>query len=397
MANRRSTATARDALRGLNQNAVFQTVHRFGPISRIEIASRLHLSPAAVTSITSDLIARDLVYEARQADANGVGRRAILLEVNYDHACVAGFKLSNAGLTYALTNLNAEVLHADATAIDATDPERVVATVADAFHALSAVAARPIAALGLDLPGIVDTDQKTVRHSPLLGWDDVPLGHTLEDRLGVPVLVENDVNALAHAEAWFGHGREHDSFLIVTLGRGVGLGIVLHGEVYRGPHGGAGEFGHVLLDPDGPPTRHAARGTLEAYLSDDALLREARSRIASFPPDAEPDALAGLARDGHAEALAIYAEAGRTLGRALSTLVNLLAPGLLVLSGEGMRAAEFLLPSAEAELATRSFGDLADRVRLVVAPWGDDAWARGAAGLAASQYLTRTAMDMGGD
>ncbi len=394
---RRATATARDAVRALNQNAVFQAVHRYGPISRIEIASRLQLSPAAVTSITSDLIGRGLVYEARQAEANGVGRRAILLEVDYDSAYVVGIKLSNVGLTYALTNLNAEVVRAASHPIATTNPANVVEAIGAAFEALRAAAEKPVTALGIDLPGIIDTDQQTVRHSPLLGWNRVPLGRMLTTRLGVPVLVENDVNALALAEAWFGHGRDHDSFLVVTLGRGVGLGIVLNGEVYRGPNGGAGEFGHVLLDPQGPRSQYADRGTLEAYLSDDALLREARARIATFPQDGSPDTLADLARNGHPEARTIYQEAGRTLGRALSNLVNILAPNLIILSGEGMRGADFLLPTTESELQRLAFGDLAEHVRLVVDPWGDDAWARGAAGLAASRYLVDAATTMGGD
>src|SRR6056297_292371 len=249
--NRPDRASARDDARRRNQEAVFQAVHRDGPISRIDIASRLQLSPAAVTNITAALI----------------GRRAILLEVDYDAALVAGIKISNAGLTCALTNLNAEVLHTETHPVASTDPDDVVRAVADAFDSLSAAADRPIAAIGVNLPGAVDADRRTVRTSPLLGWDRVPLGDMLTERLGVDVLVENDVNALAHAEAWFGHGREHDDFLVVTLGRGVGLGIVLNGEVYRGPKGGAGEFGHLLIDPHGPSSRYAKRGTLETYLS----------------------------------------------------------------------------------------------------------------------------------
>ncbi|HEX7003664.1 MAG TPA: ROK family transcriptional regulator [Trueperaceae bacterium] len=400
MSGRRTNATARDALRSLNQNAVLQIVHLEGPISRVEIAARLHLSPAAVTSITAELIDRGLIYEARQAASDGVGRKAILLEVNYDQAFVAGIKVSNVALTLALTNLNAEVQCAQSTALDRTDPDTVIDEIVAAFEHLQEE--RLIGALGVNLPGIVDCDQGTVRHSPLLGWNQVALGEILEARLGVPVLVENDVNALALAEAWYGHGREHDSFFVLTLGRGVGLGIVINGELYRGPNGGAGEIGHVLLDPDGPETGHARKGTLEAYISDEALVREAKARIPGFAgatlSERSPvDQLVELARQGQEQAVSIYAKAGKTLGRAMSTLVNILAPSLIVLSGEGMRAADFLLPSAEAELKRLSFGDLGERVSLVVDPWGDDAWARGAAGLAASRYLTNAAMSVGGD
>ncbi len=393
----RTRATAKDDVRRLNQSAVFQIVHRHGPVSRVDIAAQLNLSPAAVTNITSDLIERGLVFEARKADRGGVGRRRVLLEIAYDAAYVAGIKVSNAGLTCALTNLNAEVVHAAGRPLASTEPGAVVDAIEAAFSDLAAAVGRPLAALGVNLPGLVDADRQTVRHSPLLGWSQVPLGQLLHDRLGVSVVVENDVNALALAEAWFGRGREHDGFLVVTLGRGVGLGIIINGEVYRGPHGGAGEFGHVLLDPSGPATRFAAPGTVEAFLSDDALVREARHRIAGFPEDGSADLVGELAQRGDADAAAVIADAGRALGRALSILVNVFAPSLIVLSGEGMRAADVMLPTVREELRRLAFGDLADRVELAIESWGDDAWARGAAALAASRYLTESAMSARGD
>ena len=393
----RTQATAKDDIRRLNLGAVFHVVHRHGPVSRVDIAARLQLSAAAVTHITSELIESGLVFEARKDDERGgVGRRRILLEVAYDAASVAGIKVSSVGLTYALTNLNAEVIHASQRPLPSTQPEAVVDAIEAAFAELGAMVERPITALGVSLPGLVDADRQSVRHSPLLGWSQVPLGAVLQERLGVGVLVENDVNALALAEAWFGCGRSHDGFLVVTLGRGVGLGIVINGEVYRGPNGGAGELGHVLLETNGPETRYATAGTVEAFLSDDALVREARGRVAGFPDDGDAALVAERAKRGDPGALGVYADRGRALGRTLSVLVNVFAPSLIVLSGEGLRAPELLLGAAEAELHRLAFGDLADHVELVVEPWGDDAWARGAAALAASRYLTDSAMSARG-
>lgn len=395
MANSREVAAARDSLRAQNQNAVFHTIHRHGPISRADIAAHLSLSPATVTNIAGALIERRLVYEARQATEKRAGRPAILLEIDYDHALVAGIKISRSALTCAVTNLNAEVVQAETFPLGDSRPETVVAEVERALAVLTS--GRRLVAIGVSLPGIVDIDRITVRHSSQLGWEGIPFGTLLAERLALPVLVENDVNALALAEAWFGSGRDQDSMLVVTLGRGVGLGIVLGGEVYRGPHGGAGEFGHILLDPSGPESRYSRRGTLESYLSDDALLRDAAVHVDSLPADADNDTLVALARGGDAEAIALYHRAGRIFGHALSLLINIFAPNLLVLGGEGLRAAEFLLPAAREALAEASFGDLAERLELVVDPWGDDAWARGAAGLAASRYLTESVMRLGGD
>jgi len=331
-----------------------------------------------------------------------VGRRAILLDVVYDGAAVAGIKLSNAGLTCALTNLNAEVLVTVDHPLSSTEPAVVLDGVEAALSKLRAVAAKDghptdVAALGISLPGLVDVDGATVRHSPLLGWNRVPIGPLLAERLGMAVVVENDVNSLALGEAWFGHGILHPTFLVVTLGRGVGLGIVINGQLFRGPNGGAGEFGHVPLDPNGPVSSHSARGTVEAFLADDALLTDARERGVPLPDDASPEDLVRLADEGDALAVATLASAGAMLGRALGILVNLFAPTLVVLSGEGMRASSILIPEAKRVLHDTAFGDLGHQVELVVDRWGDDAWARGAAALAASRHLVEAAARTGGD
>lgn len=396
----RSAVTARENLRLINQRAVLQTVHQHGQISRIGLATELRLSPATVTDITASLIGRGVIFEARTGTSSTVGRKPILLEVNYNHACVLGIKLSSAGVTVTLTNLKAKAIARHTATLDSLNPENVVDTIERATEALlqeASVTAGELVGIGVSLPGIVEPDSGTCRYSALLGWQAVPFGPMLKERFGVLTLVDNDVNALAAAEAWFGEAEKHQDFLVVTLGQGVGLGVVIAGTLYRGPRGGAGEFGHLSLDENGPYCTCGNRGCLEAYLADEALLKRARERIPVLAEDAAIETLIALADSGEAEARAVYAEAGRLLGRGLSSLVNIFAPSLVVLSGEGMRAAHLLLPEARAALERHSFGDLFKHTQLVVNRWGDDVWARGAAGLAASQYLLEAADTVGGD
>jgi predicted NBD/HSP70 family sugar kinase len=153
----------------------------------------------------------------------------------------------------------------------------------------------------------------------------------------------------------------------------------------------------VLIDPHGPETKHARRGSLEAYLSDDALLRNANAAGMELPSLATADDLTALALLGDVAARAVFRQAGEVLGRALAILVNIFAPSLIVLSGEGMRAADLLIPPAKEAMEDASFSDLGSHVRLVVDTWGDDAWARGAAALAASRYLIESASRTGGE
>lgn len=392
-------ATNRALSRQQNQAAVFTVIHRRGQVSRSDIAIDLRLSPAAVTDITGALIERGLVFEARAGESNTVGRKPILLEVNYDHKHVLGVKVSNDGLTSALTNLKAEVVAWRHDPLPSTDPDDVIATIASATAALcasAAVAESDVASIGLGLPGIVDVESGSSRFSALFHWHDVPLASLLEERLGMPALVDNDVNALAAAEAWFGAGEGHDSFLVVTLGRGVGLGVVIGGSVYRGPHGGAGEFGHVIVEPAGPECSCGRHGCLEALIGDAALLSDARATVPGFAEGGTTATLAELAEADDADARAVYARAGHTLGKGLAVLVNLFAPTLIVFGGEGMRAAPYLLPEARASLRALAFGGLDAHVEFVTHPWDDDAWARGAAGLAASRFLTEVATSVGG-
>ncbi|HEX7021923.1 MAG TPA: ROK family transcriptional regulator, partial [Trueperaceae bacterium] len=365
MARTSPTALGRDHIRALNQRAVIDAIHQHARISRSELAAELRLSPAAVTAITATFIREGLIYEAEQGNSNTVGRKPILLGINYDYAFVYGIKVSNAAITTALANLNSEVLACRSDPLHAHDLHSVLDAIETSTARLlrdSRIPEDKIIGLGVNLPGIVEPGNGIVRHSPLLGWSGVPFATTLQERLRVPVLVENDVNALAAAEAWFGYGRQHDSFLVLTLGRGIGLGIVIDGKVYRGPHGGAGEFGHATLRPLNAP--HQASGTLESFLSDAALLDHAHQKIPGFPEDATPEDLTELAAQGNPDALALLREAGELLGLALSYLIDIFAPALIILSGEGVRNAPYLLPHTRSALAEHSFGDLAQQTRL---------------------------------
>jgi predicted NBD/HSP70 family sugar kinase len=389
-----ATATSRDDLRVRNLRAVLDAIHQHGPVSRSALRDRLGLSAATLTSISGDLIDEGIVVEAEEGRSDRAGRKPILLAVDYDHAHVVGVKVGRRGATLALTNLRAEVVATDEIELPDRDPDAVAEAIAAAAVALRAAHAGRLgrfAGLGLSLPGIVDPQAGEVRHSPYDAWNGVPFARMLEDRLGAPALVENDVNALAIGEAWFGAGRGHEDFLVVTLGRGVGLGIVIGGDLYRGPRGGAGELGHAPLHRTGSGSVR----TVEDLLSDEAIVRSANVARDADGPDADrpragfadAEAVVAAADAGDEAARRALAEAGDALGLLLALLADVFAPSLIVLGGEGVRAAGHLLPPARAALSETAFGDLGRRLELRVDAWGDDAWARGAAGLAASRYL----------
>jgi N-acetylglucosamine repressor len=369
----------RRLIRGINQALVLGLIRDRGPISRTAVAAVARLSPATVSAITAELIEQGLVHETEPGASTG-GRRPILLALNRGAALVLGVKLTETTLVAALADLGARVVDQRATPLGPDrSPEAVVAHLAETVEALRAAhPGRRVVGLGLGLAGVVDRAAGVCRFSPFLRWRDVPLRRLLEARLDLPVVIENDVNTLALAEQWFGAGVGVADFLVVTLGRGVGLGMVLDGRLYRGGRGGGGEFGHVTVDPQGPRCQCGKRGCLEALVSDPALL--AQSRRALGPGVSLPEAVR-RARGGDAAAQAVFAAAGRTLGAALAALVNLLDPPLIIVGGEGAGTLDLMLEPMREALAAGCFADFGAGLRLVVEPWGDDAWAHGAASL----------------
>ena len=206
----------------------------------------------------------------------------------------------------------------------------------------------------------------------------------LQEQVHVPVFIDNDVNTLTLAERWFGAGVGVDNFLIVTVGRGVGMGIVANGQFYRGAKGGAGEFGHTVIDPQGPLCECGKRGCLEAYAGDHGLLRFAGEAALSgrlSRPVANVDELLELAQSGEAAAQSIYAQAGRTLGLGIANLINVFNPTKIIISGEGTCAGDLLFAPMRKTIS-ELVSPVLDRDTCVeIDAWCDNDWAHGAASL----------------
>jgi predicted NBD/HSP70 family sugar kinase len=238
--------------------------------------------------------------------------------------------------------------------------------------------------VGIGLAGIIDAERGILNQSPIFGWKEVPLGSMLRKKLHVPVYLENDVNTLTLTEKWYGQGQGLDHFLTITVGRGVGMGIVVNGQLYRGQIGGAGEFGHTLVNPDGPPCACGKRGCLETYVSDPGLVRTAQEYYArgEIPVNIQNvEQLLALAQAGNSCAREILARAGQVLGEGIANLIGLFNPQKIFISGEGTRFGVFLFEPMKEAIQRHNMPGLLRRDTVEIAPWGDDAWARGAAGL----------------
>jgi predicted NBD/HSP70 family sugar kinase len=241
-----------------------------------------------------------------------------------------------------------------------------------------------MAGVGIAVSGDVDPVAGVTRFSPLLGWQSVSLADRVSALTGLPASIENDVRALTVAEHWFGVGVGRSSFAVITVGTGVGCGLVIGDEIVEGAHGVAGELGHLAVDPDGPACHCGANGCVEALIGEPALL----DRIADATARAVPtltDAIA-LARESRPVRV-IFADAGVVLGKAVASVANLLGPERIVITGELLAASDLISGPMHEAFERQAFG-AADQCELIVRPLEFEHWARGAASVAISRLLT---------
>jgi glucokinase len=281
------------------------------------------------------------------------------------------------------------------------DPDALYSVVADAVKQVAAADAEAIVGVGIGVAGLVDAEGRTVVFAPHLAWRGHDVATRFESMTGFPVEVDNDVAATAWAEYVFGAGRGSDPLLVVTVGTGLGGGIVVGGELMRGFTGASGEVGHVPFVPDGRPCACGANGCWEQYASGTALTRSARALVASGDPagsalsracGGDPEQLDGpmvtrLALEGDPASIEVIAQIGGLLGEGLAGVVAILDPQRVVVGGGAAQAGDLLLQPAREALAARLIGAAYRAVPpIVAAECGEQAAMIGAAELARKRF-----------
>lgn len=381
----------RKLIRGHNRSTVLSTILTAGPISRVKLSQTIGLSPASITNLTAELLEEELIQETRQGESSG-GRRPILMEINPNGGHVVGLKLTDQVIIGALTDLSAKVLSKQTTPLQGIEPENIVDKIAEMVKDLLKEAKVPrknLRGVGLGLAGVVDAEKGVSRQHPFFGWRDVPLGNMLQKRLNTLVHIDNDVKALTMAEMLYGNGQGVSEFMTVTIGRGIGLGIVVSGQIYRGARGGGGEFGHIVVDPEGPACGCGKNGCLEAFVAEPALVREGQIAVqkGTLPPFSTLDELIIQAEEGDEVAQNVFTDAGRILGREIANLINIFSPQLILVSGEGTRIGDLIFDPMRSAIHSYAMSTLRNDTEIRVDHWGDDAWAIGAASLVLGDYF----------
>ncbi|MFE8977687.1 ROK family protein [Streptomyces cyaneofuscatus] len=361
---------------------IFAAVLTEGPLSRSGLARRLGVAPSTVTRLLPLLLEHDYLRETVTLTGSR-GRPQKMLRINPGKHVVAGVKIGPARVSAVITDMAAGVLARAEEPIGDSTPETALSAAASLTRRLLSEvpeAADRTLGVGVGVSGHVEPCTGVCRYSSLLDWDQVDVAGPLRAATGLPVVVNNDVNTLVVAERWFGRGRGVDTFAVVTVGPGIGCGLLIGGTLFSGATGLAGEFGHLPLDPAGPLCSCGHRGCLESLAGDRAVLRHVRDAGVTCTTI---DEAAGLARSprgwSRTAARAAFAEAGAALGRGLAVLCNLLNPQLIVIAGEGAAAHDLFGPAMSRALQAHAFSDAARDCSLHVDPVPHGQWARGAA------------------
>ena len=381
--------TRRHGLRQVHRRMILDAIRRTGPLSRKDLAERLDIRPNTVTVHVNTLLEKKLLAEVAVV-STPTGRRPVLLDISADRACVAAAALRDDSVDLMVTDLKGGVLAQTAFPCRMTTRARFFRDLGRGLEEILSLTGRRrkhLRGLGLAAPGLVDYKSgRAISYSHFEWWRDLPLAATVGQSLGIPTTVENDTRALAFAEKWFGPLRDAQSLLVVELSQGVGSALLVDGDLFRGATGGAGELGHLTIDPNGPRCACGSAGCLETFASRKAFLSAYKRHGGNADPSRDERALlrriASELAEGSASARAAVAEVGRALGVGLAGAINIIDPESIVLCGDLAVLGKPLAEAARPTIATCALRETAKDIDIFVSSVGEHAAALGAAAVA---------------
>ncbi|HEX7555872.1 MAG TPA: ROK family transcriptional regulator [Leptolinea sp.] len=380
------------AVRAHNLSTTLNLIRDRGSITRAEIIQITKLSAPTISSLVNILIDSDFVREGGIGLSSG-GRKPVVLEFNYDVRKILGIDMGATHITIVLMNLKGEVSQRFSYHLDVlTKPQEALQTINNAVKNIlnkAGLTGRDLLGIGYTVPAPLVNDRtgEFITHY-MPAWKNIHCITTIHEVTSdVPVYFENDANAAAIAEKWWGCGLGYDNLVYIKLGTGVGSGLVINGDIYKGFNGTAGEIGHTTIEADGRKCRCGNRGCLESYIGIQGILSDGRNALKDNPKwkdrlaDLDVKGVVLAAREGNQECEKIITTAGWYLGIGLANIINLVNPGLLILGGDLADAGQMLLEPARKSLVERTVGFNTRTENLVIGEMGSNAVAIGAATL----------------
>jgi predicted NBD/HSP70 family sugar kinase len=377
---RKAQAARLNTIRDINRQIVLNYVREREPISRAEIARETALQRSTISAIVEDLKTEGLVEEVGEGESTG-GRRPTLLKLRAVGPIALGVSLTPTCTTIASSDLAGRVIDQEEFP---TASDHSLAQVIDVLREFTMRYKGSIEGVGVSLPGLVDPSTGNALYIPYFLWRDLPVSEMISKAVGVPVVIDNDANAVALAELWFGRPEVNDArdFILVLVAEGVGTGIIFDGQVYRGQRGAAGEFGHMVIGSGAPvPCSCGSDDCWEAFSSERAAIaRYLKLSGGSMKSEITFIEVVDRALAGEANAKAALVETARNLGVGISNLIIGFSPEAVVVGGEIARAWH-LIESALTETIEHSVRRGLPSARILPSTLGEKPTLRGALSL----------------
>lgn len=381
---------------------VLDTIRKYGPINRYEIAKKTSLSPATVTNITEKLIKVGFIAET-PSSVSKRGRKPINLTLSNETHLSVGIEIDPRRITGVIIGLNGDVLKSKRIDIDKPTPEHIFESSIELYNSLTKdIDKKMIVGLGIGIPGLIDPKNKKIIFSAVLGWKDVYVDDFFKG-LDIPFFIEDNVRAITLGELWYGAGIGKDNLLCIGAGRGISAGIVINGSIYSGPNDRAGEFGHMVIEKDGKKCKCGNYGCLEAYVSTETIIEKAMEGIkinayTDFEPKDERklfEEIIHTGKNGDKFILNIFEEVGEYLGIGIANIVNFFNPELIILADELAKAEELILEPIKRSMRLYALPPIPE---IVISKLGSLACAIGSATIGVKELLySRLDGYIGGD
>ncbi|MEH7235625.1 ROK family transcriptional regulator [Bacillus sp. JJ1562] len=320
-----------------NKALVLQLIMEQEPISRADIAQVSGLNKTTVSTLVSELIEEDLIFESGPGVSSG-GRRPVILHFNKDAGYAIGIDIGVNYVLSILTDLKGNILIEKNQTVTRTTYATIMSMVQDMIQSLMDEMPKSrygIVGIGVGVPGIVN-NEGDILLAPNLGWSNIQFKEELENLYEIPIIIENEANAGAVGEQQFGAGQDQENILYVSAGIGIGVGIIVKKELYKGKNGFSGEMGHMIIEMNGKRCNCGSRGCWEAYASEQALLEKADTSIDSL------DELIQLAENRDEKAKKLLEEIGGYLGFGINNIINTFNPGQVIIGNRLALAKEWL-------------------------------------------------------
>lgn len=329
-----------------NKQKILETIRVDAPISRSDVAQKLGLTKGTVSSLVNELLEADLCHETGPGESSG-GRRPVMLLFQHSAAHVIGIDIGVNYILGVLTDLSGSIIKEFKQPAMNPNYDEAVQIITDLIRSLLSSAPEStygVVGIGLAVPGTVNKEGELLL-APNLNWEHKKLKEQIQDEFNLPVLIENEANAGAFAERKMRSSHSSDHMVYISAGIGIGVGMILNGELYRGSNGFAGEMGHMIIQYDGLPCSCGSKGCWELYASEKALIKKATSILATNEEWTLEKLIEQAANDKQVQA--IFAETAKFLGIGIANIVNTLNPEQIIIGNRLAMAKEWIKDQVE--------------------------------------------------